>query len=69
MSSRHKNVAVFILDNSILADHFDKRNKVIGLVQSQIIDRDLYNTIIDGQIAKLKDYQLGYMSPIYDEFQ
>ena len=57
-ASETTSMAVFTIDNSTLANYFGTRNKVLELFNSGVIDKELYSTIIDGQLAKLQDYKV-----------
>lgn len=51
-------VAVFTLDNRIMADFFDTKRKLYHLYKDGVLSKELYNTIIDGQLAKLQRYEI-----------
>lgn len=51
-------VAVFTLDNNILAKFFDTKNKLQALYRDGTLSKELYQTIIDGQLADLQRYQV-----------
>ena len=50
--------AVFTLDNDLLAKFLDTKNKLYGLYRDGTLTEDLYNTIIDGQLAGLQQYEI-----------
>jgi transcriptional regulator with XRE-family HTH domain len=47
-------VAVFTLDNSFLAKFFDTKNKLYALYNDGTLSKELYDTIIAGQLAELQ---------------
>lgn len=53
-----KEVAVLVLDNNFLAWYFRDRNKITSLFQDGIIDKDLYQTILDGELAKFSQFPI-----------
>ena len=56
-------MAVFTMDNHILADFFETKKKLVELYRNGTIDRDLYNTIIEGQLAKLDVFKVARKTP------
>ncbi|MCI8440801.1 MAG: helix-turn-helix transcriptional regulator [Oscillospiraceae bacterium] len=51
-------VAVFTLDNHILAKFLDAKNQLTLLLKNGTLTEDWYNTIIDGQLAGLQSYDV-----------
>ena len=51
-------VAVFVLDNEFLAKFFDTKNKLLALYSDKTLSKDLYDTIISGQLAELQQYSV-----------
>lgn len=58
-------MAVFTMDNQELARFFKSKNKVMSLYNDGTIDRELCDSIIDGQIAKLKESKVKKKTPWY----
>lgn len=50
--------AVLTINDSTLAWHFKNRNKVTALYNDGVIDRTLYDTIIEGELAKLRQHTI-----------
>lgn len=53
-----KEMAVFTMDNPMLANYFKTKNKLLELFNDGALDRELYSTIIEGQLAKLQNYKV-----------
>lgn len=51
-------VAVFTLDNDVLAKFFDTKNKLYALYNDGTLTKELYDTIIAGQLAELQQYEV-----------
>ena len=64
-------VAVFTMDNSVLAKFFDTKNKLYALYNDGTLTKELYDTIIAGQLADLQRYEIhdhtAYRSEWTDE--
>ena len=58
-------MAVFTIDNQELARFFKSKNKIMNLYNEGIIDKELCNSIIDGQIAKLRETKVKKKTPWY----
>lgn len=58
-------MAVFTIDSQELARFFKSKNKVMSLYSDGTIDRELCDSIIDGQIAKLKESKVKKKTPWY----
>ena len=60
-----KGKVVFTIDNQELARFFKSKNKIMNIYNEGIIDKELCNSIIDGQIAKLRETKVKKKTPWY----
>lgn len=51
-------VAVFTLDNRYLAKFFETKAKLLSLYNDGTLSKELYETIISGQLAELQKYEV-----------
>lgn len=59
-------VAVFTLDNPTLAKFFETKNKLMGLYKDGTLTEELYNTIIEGQLATLQSHDVHMLQDNFD---
>ncbi len=63
-------MAVFTLDNRILAKFFDTKKKLSPLRNDGTLTKELYDTIIEGQLANLERFKIqenGYLYSLDDD--
>lgn len=58
-----KDVALLTIDNSIFADFFCKRNKMYKLYKDRVIQEDMYDSWLQGELEKLKQFPVGLIGP------
>ena len=60
-------MAVFTLDNRYLAKFFDTKKKLVSLYNDGTLSKELYETIINGQLADLQQYKVRELDRIMED--